>query len=170
MAPANVAMGLAAALPALVLGATMLAAARHAAGREAAIGALAALALIGGVALALAGHLAARRAWSHAGVGAMALGSLPLVRSGLALLVLLSAGLLVSLSRPATDERRLRAMARAATAACAVLLGLLAWRDRARGLPFTALDALLWLALLALAGYAWWPARRREAAGAPVER
>lgn len=167
MAPAKVAMGLAAAIPALVLGATMLAAAWKAeAPRQSLRAHVFALAVLGGAAVALAGILGARRGWVAAGAVSMAVGSVPLLRSGLAVLVLLSAGLLVALARPAADARRLRTVARLVTALCLALLALLAWRDRATGDAPGPLDALLWLALLALAAYAWWPARRREGLGA----
>lgn len=156
MAPARVALGLAAALPALLLGASTLAMAADGAD-PARAGVPFALLVLGGVAIALGGLLRERRAWVVAGAVAMAAGGAPLRPYGLGLVVILSGILLVSLAAPPGRPDTLRRAARLVTAGALIFLGLLAWRNRSAGTGPDLLDALLWAALLLLAGYAWWP-------------
>lgn len=153
------ALGLAAAIPALLLGAAMITMGRTAGPDSATPLILSGGLVILGVAVAVAGIHRARRIPTYLGSLAVAAGSIPILATGLGAVLLLSALLLAVSGSPSLAPRTLRVAARAVTAASLALLLVLAWRDQAAGRAPNALDALLWGALLLLVAYAWWPQR-----------
>lgn len=156
----RLAVGFAAAVPPLVLGALMLfngltdPSPTNLAG-PVGFGAL----LLGGVALALAGLARDRPAWVPPGAALIAVGSMPLFLGGIGILAVLGAVLLVAVSLPSPPTPEWRWGAGILALAAALALAYLAWGGIGSGRAPTPVDVLLWASALGLVVVAAWPVR-----------
>lgn len=160
MAPARLALGLLAAVPALALGALLMANGATDPSRAGLLPLLMGALILAGVALAVLGIQRGRPAWVPVGAAAMIVGSTPLFLGGIGIVVVLSAVALVATGRPEAPDRAWRWAARGLAVATVLVLAWLARSALAPPSPPSPVDAILWLAALGLLAAAWWPTRR----------